>query len=228
MLFKQLKIEASKRMAKEYDPPFRWLVHHVAEVFMEMLPQPFALDGSSKVQITCGPTLDASEAQYERKLGVSSYLCEGFAFEEFYRATPDSRDNITLKLIESSLTDIAARCGATPQIRHTLTQTVDAVRGAGFNLKRRVTKLCRRTPCRKLQVEIYRCLNREAGESWLCEVVDLKGVVVHAVWMSKSPDYLDRRDFFKKSEWSGETFRVQTNLGYLAFELDLQPLLRLL
>src|SRR4051812_43281500 len=109
MHLRQIAIEASRTALIPSEPVFRWTAHHVKEVFLALLPRRFILDGSGKVQITCGPR--GNDIQYQQLLGTTNYYREEFAFQEYYAASPPEREEILLKTIEDALFDITLRAG---------------------------------------------------------------------------------------------------------------------
>src|SRR4051812_30577545 len=105
MHLRTLAVEASDLARLPKEPVFRWLVHHVREAFVTLLPAGFEVDASGKIQITCGPR--GLSPQYEQVLGTSNYFVEDFDFKEFFAASPLERDELILATIETSLISIA-------------------------------------------------------------------------------------------------------------------------
>lgn len=223
MYLKMIAVEASNRITLPAVPVFRWTAHHVKEIVLALLPPKFTLDGSSKIQVTCGPRGD--EPQYRRTFGTAHYFREDFDFQRYYELTPLERDQMLLQVLEESFLDIATSVDVGAEVRDAISTTAKKVRACGFNLVLRSQNLSRCTPCRRLTVHVYRMLNREVGEVWSCKVRDRDGRLVHTELMGESPHYLDLTDFYKLSRWKGSVFEVQSRLGKSVYELDVSPFL---
>ena len=79
MRFKILKIEASQAVKNQFEPPFRWMAHHVKEIYMEMLPD-VVINGSQLIEIDCGPQGD--EEIFDNILGSTNHFVEDFDFKK--------------------------------------------------------------------------------------------------------------------------------------------------
>src|SRR5688572_18932080 len=104
MRLRELRVEAS-RMAVDHRAfapglVFRWTTHHVREMFAALLPSGYVLDGSSVVQVTCGPR--GEDPQYGQCLGSSEYFVEGFDFAAYARAPARDRELVILSTLESA------------------------------------------------------------------------------------------------------------------------------
>jgi len=58
------------------------------------------------------------------------------------------------------------------------------------------------------------------GGAWCAEINCRVTGQGKAVWLTNVPDYLDRRDCFKKSRWEGHRFIITDNLGAEVVLLD--------
>ncbi len=214
-----IAVEASCSAVVPNDPVFRWSVHHVKEVFLALLPPKFVLDGSSKVQITCGPR--GQEAAYFQVLGATNYYQEEFDFDLYYAANAAEREELILTLLEKSFIEIATRVDdRPPSLQDQILKAANEVRSLGFGLKLRSKKLSKSTPSRKLKLDIYRHLDRQVGEAWSVEIAIPNRGLVHREWIGKVPNYLDLTDFYKTSKWDGNSFVIQDRLSKTVYQLD--------
>lgn len=216
MYLSMLAIEASDGAQVPEGLVFRWAAHHVKEVYLALMPKKFVLDGSSKVQITCGPK--GAELQYQQVLGASNYYAE-LDFALFNRVLPTERDEMALGVLEASLIAMG-RCQRdwSDTKESVVNATAAMVRERDFRLCLPVRKLSKTLP-RKCKIDVYRNLSREDGEAWSCEIRD-KEKVIHKEWLGKRPNYLNRTDFYKRSGIVGSLFQIQCRLGIVVFELD--------
>lgn len=213
MRLSDLTIEASD-LAPKHMPgrPLRWRVHHVKEIFMASLPRGLEIDGSGKIQLSCGPR--GAEPSYRQVLGTSNYFVEDFPFELFSRLPQAEADNHVLGIIEGALLDIAARHGASPATSDAIRATARVVRDMNFSAEIRVDRLSKASPNREFQAAVYRKLSPEHGEAWLCRMTNKKSKTdVIEDWMTPRPHYLDLTDYFRTSLWSDGHFVVLSRLG---------------
>ena len=219
MKLTMLAVEASDGAVVPPEIPFRWLAHHVREVLLALLSKGLDVDGSGKIQVTCGPK--GEDVQYQQMLGTSNYFVEDFDFAQFSALTGESRDNYLLDIIQNSLIDMALRSGASPTVERAIKETADVVRAHDFSLKLRIPKLCKSSPSRRAKAEVFRCLNRVDGEAW-CLQVTTKGVAEPSTtWLTERPHYVDMTGYFKKAEWSGERYLLRNRLGKVVHEYTL-------
>lgn len=218
MRLSMLAIEASPLAVLPKMPVFRWLVHHVREAYVFLQPKDFDLDGSGKIQITCGPR--GSDPQYVQVLGTSNYYVDEFGFSEYFSAAPLQRDLLAVSLIEESFVRIADIHKKPDSLKASIRKTGQALRDVDFALKICVPGLSRVLPGRKAKISVFRCLNRLDGEAWCIEVTEGDGLVLHTEWMTKRPNYLNLTDFYKRSEWSDRTLVLKNRLGKVVFEFD--------
>lgn len=223
MYLKMIAVEASKKATLPAGRVFRWDAHHVKELFLAMLPCKLTLDGSSKVQVTCGPR--GEEPQYQQVLGTSNYFREDFDFQRYYQLMPPERDRMLLQALEESFLDITSKVDAGAEARDAISKTARKVRERDFDLKIQSKKLSRPTHCRNLTVNVHRNLNRQVGEVWSCEVTVGDDRVVYRDWIGETPHYLDLTDFYKSSEWEGNVFIIRNRLGKMVYQLNVMPFL---
>ncbi len=191
MRLRDLVIQESRLAATPDGEPFRWTTHHVAEVFLALLPKQFVLDGSVKVQITCGPRGD--EPKCQQMLGSTEYFNEGFDFNFYYDQPPCDRQEVILRLIEDSFIDIMSYCDPLEGTRFQLRDTVAAVREHDFALSIPSHKLSRSAPGRKVRVNVFRNLSHELGEVWSIRVVGATNRSSMKDGLGRRPDHLDMR-----------------------------------
>jgi hypothetical protein len=217
--FRELRVEAScltSNHAVVAGIVFRWTAHHVREIFSALLPRGYVLDGSSVIQVTCGPRGD--NPQYFQCLGSSEYFVEDFDFASYARALPPVRERVVLATVEAALCDIADRVGAE---KTALQNTASAVIECGFCLSTEVPKLRKTMRPSGRSLRVFRCLGTDLGETWLVRVVGRDKAVIAEIVMGKTPDYLNRRDYFKVAELIDGCYVVRDNLGWETFRLDL-------
>ena len=224
MRFRELRIEASPAASDHGVLPsgiaFRWTAHHVREIFSAVLPRDTTLDGSSVIQITCGPRV--AGPLYHRALGSSEYFVEDFDFAHYARASPRDREVLLLQVIETALHDIARLVGAEPTPIEVAAQRV---RDCSFALTQEVARLKRKIPNSPCAIRVFRSLSNELGESWLMRVCPPTGAAIEEVVMGKSPSYLDRREFYRAAEIEGANYIVRDTRGRETFRFDIVHLL---
>lgn len=218
MNLNMIAIETAHGLPKRV-PLFRWTAHHVKEIFLAMLPHKFNLDGSGKVQITCGPRHD--EPQYHQVLGTSNYFKEDFDFVAYYAMKPTQREEAILKLIQECFTDIARRHGQHENEAH-ISPTCEAVRLSQFRLALDVKKLSRRFRSAKIKIWIRRVLSRDEGESWRCDVIHQAKGLLYSEWLGEHPSYLYGAGLYKQSRLDGFDFEIRDALGKVRYQLNLR------
>jgi hypothetical protein len=206
MYLKMVTIEASGKAILPKGFVFRWTAHHVKEIFMELMPSKFYLDGMSKVQITCGPS--GNEPKYRRILGTSEYRVEDFDFRAYHESSARERESRILDVLEKTLCSIAEKHGSDKSV---IIESAEAVRKHSFLLKKKVSKLSKSIVDHR--VNVYRHLSKEDGEAWTLEVVDKKKRIMYEEIIGKKPNYLDMRDVYKKSSIEGGNFVIYNRLG---------------
>lgn len=68
---------------------------------------------------------------------------------------------------------------------------------------------------------MFRRLGSEVGEAWYCEVTRAGQSTAQKLWMSDVPGFIDRRDYFKTAEISGNSYIAKSRLGRVVFETPL-------
>jgi hypothetical protein len=220
MLLKMLEIEASPTAKVPPGLVFRWTAHHVKEIFLALLPPKFTLDGSEKVQLTCGPR--DGEPQYWQVLGTTNFYVEEFDFGHYAQASTEERQEIILSLIEKSLTEIANLSNSNPA---PIAETAEAVRKLQFRLSVESKRLKLSLPDKTKRISFFRNLSPENGECWSVRVSDSKGGVLGERTLGKCPHYLDMRDAFKSATLEGTTCVVKNRFDKVLATADLSGLI---
>lgn len=220
MYLRMITVVASHQAAVPDGLVFHWSAHHVKEIFAALLPRNFSLDGSSKVQVTCGPR--GGEPQYWQALGTSNYYVEHFNFHEYERASPELRENMILGVIEQSLADIASRSG---KDSNPVSATAQAVREHQFRLSIEIKRLAVTLPDRSARISVFRDLCRRKGECWTLRISDRRRNVLGEAPMGKCPHYLDMREAYRTAALEGSMFTVRDRFGKVIAASELSGLL---
>jgi hypothetical protein len=198
--------------------PFRWLAHHVQEIYLSVLPK-VEINGSSKIALMFGHM--GREVAFDNVLGVTSNFIEDFDFKRFYKLSSKEQELTLLAEIEKALLTIANRKGENQIISDIIKTTANEVMRIGFSLELQIKKLSKTSANRKHKVTVHRILNADVGEAWCCNITDKSAPQERKEWMTKVPDYLDRTDFFKKAEIIGNTYTVFNSFGKVVFQAEL-------
>lgn len=216
---REIRIEASRLAPCLSGIPFRWTAHHVREIFTALLPRGYQHDGSSVIQITCGPR--GAEPQYHRVLGSSEYYVEEFNFTAYEQSSPADKEECLLRVLVDALCDIADRLGLSKDVVCT---TAAAVRTCGFRLSLPQPNLKKRVPGTSMYLEVVRCLFREEGESWTLRLATRTGQIIREFAINERPDFLDRRDMYRKARIDSHEYVLINRLGKTCFRLDMTKL----
>ncbi len=219
MKLTMLAVEAADDVSMSNGVPFRWLVHHVREGVVALLPKGLDVDGCSKIQITCVPGRTQSE-QYWQALGASEYVVEDVDFGRLHALPPRARDTCLLAVVEEALVDLAGRNDRGDAVETAIREACEALRHQDFSLVLPIARLSKTSPDRAARARVVRCLNREVGEAWRVEITRKSGAAPDVRWMTERPHYLDMRDVFARSEWSEGRFVVRNRLGKVTYEFE--------
>lgn len=215
---KELRIEASPLAkaplglvfkSKEDDPQrtvFRWSAHHVREIFVALLPKGFILDGSSVIQLDCGPR--GNEAKYQRVPGSSRFFAEDFDFGRYATASPASRQEQVLETIETSLQQIAL---LNDKPDNAIPETGDRVRQAGFRLSLEVKKLKMKLPESGRSIHVFRHLSCENGENWTLREM-MRGAAVREIPVGPPREFIDGRGKYQSAAIEGCDYVLRDRL----------------
>lgn len=185
-------------------------------IFATLLPRGYVLGGVSVIQLNYGSRGD--EPQYivwPRKSIV--YYVEDFDFVAYRRASPAERERILLSSVEAALCDVADRVGVDDAI---LRNTCTAVAECGFSYSVEIPKLRKTLRPSGNTLRVFRCLSSNVGEAWILRVMRRDGTVIAEFAMDKTPNHLDRRDYFKKAEMADDSYVVRDNLAHETFRLN--------
>ncbi len=216
-----LALEASHSAKLPEGFVFRWTAHHVKEIFHACLPPKFVLDGSSKLQITCGPR--AGDPKYVQMTGASNYYVDQFDFSTYIDSSPSERETMILKVLVDSFCDIVSMNNR--DVGEIVTAG-NAVIENNFQLSRECKNLRKRIRGTRLSVRVFRGLSKEFGESWSFQIRRDSSEIIHSGIIGSCPGFLDMRDFYKSATYSDGRFVIRDRLKAVAFSLDLAPYLR--
>lgn len=204
--------------SRENDPQgtvFRWSAHHVREIFVALLPEGFILDGSSVIQLSCGPR--GGETRYQRMLGSSQFHVEDFDFERYAGSSPRERQEHVLNVIEESLGQIAALNGKTDDA---IRETASRVRGAGFRLSLEARKLKRNLLGSGRSIHVFRHLSCENGENWTLREM-MRGAVVREKPVGPPRSFIDGRGKYQRASVESGAYVLRDRLGTEHFRISL-------
>lgn len=194
MKLRSIIIEGNKQDNKaEY--PIRWYAHHIVQLFMYFLTEKIEIDGMTQITIVCGQHIDG----INWKKGV--YHNEAFDCEKFKQLSPKEKDEYFVSLIEETLIRVAQKYERDERTIEIIRATCRRIRENDYRYKIKVAKLSKMSPDKQYKTNVYRCLSYEEGEAWYLEIEDRKKNKVHVEWLTRVPDYLDKREFFKMIVW---------------------------
>lgn len=124
---------------------------------------------AAKLTVTIGP--DANQSDCSRCLSVAEIWINDADFAEFFALDDAGRDRWVLRHLRDSLMDAAARQGVSDDAVY---RAVTQAKSEGLLLAYRIKNLSRVHPCRKLQFNVARSIQR-GGERWSLEVCDRAG-----------------------------------------------------
>ena len=220
MKLRTLTMEDSEMATANTPPnvlPFRWLTHHVSEIYLMLLPK-IEINGSSKISIIFGQI--GQEVAFDNMFGVTSYFIEDFDFKNFYSLSSHEKELVLLAELKKSLLLIANRKKENKFISDLITATADEVIRSGFNLQIPIKKLEKNSADRRFKMIVHRILNANVGEAWRCTIIDKSVSTETEMWMTEVPDYLDRTDYYKRAEVKGNVYMIFDNLGRLTFQTN--------
>lgn len=221
MKFRILTLEVTKTANIPNGLPFRWLTHHVKEIFMALLPD-IEINNSSKVEISFGPR--GEEAIFDGILGVTNCFVENFDFYNFYLLSPKEQDLVILDEIQKALISICLRNSnnqvAVDSIKNTICKIIDI----GVELDININKLTKTTYDKRYRFKIYRILDRTVGEAWRCHATDYNSQKEVDIWMTNVPSYINRNSYFKKAEIINNTYTIYNHLSKITFEINIEEL----
>jgi hypothetical protein len=126
MFLKEIRI-SSDNNARE--PNFLTTVHHIREIFMELIPYGFVLDGSSILQINCFPAKNEPIYSRDSFFGCSVYFFEDFDLNAYYLLSKEDREKKIFQIVSSVMINIMTEIGGDAKL---LREIIQAVEKSGF------------------------------------------------------------------------------------------------
>ncbi|WP_145046558.1 hypothetical protein [Paenibacillus xylanexedens] len=194
--------------------PIRWKSHHVTELFMELLPE-IELDGNKQLTILATRNRRENAKKYNnyKAFNASSYYLEEEQIKTLeLLKNPEDVERFVLGIIEEVLVDIINIVGEDEEKISAIKDTTKKVMESEFSLKKKINTLSKKSKIGKYKADVFRCLNRVFGEVWCVELENGLSGKTRVEWLTSKPDYLDRRDYFKKSKWEENKFIITNKL----------------
>jgi hypothetical protein len=192
--------------------------HHVRCLLLHFLPKGFDLSGSSKLSVIYGPRPDGEELR-GTALGVTWYYIEDFRVADYMALHPETQQEIILKTLCDALTSLSD-----PSLHGIISDAAQAVSSNHYAAEIEITKLSRSTSDRQFRIRIYRCLGRQIGEVWQARVFNSRNMEVLRASLTDETDWLDRRDLFSRSSWSGTRYEIRSRLDQVVYNIDVSNL----
>lgn len=215
MVLKKIILEGDSEYEKTKKLfPIRWKSHHLTELFIESCPH-LELDGNQKLTIfaTRNRMQNANKYNNYKSFHVSSYYLEEEQINTLEILEAVEAEKYILSIIEEVLIDITNKLGDNEEKRDIIRATIKEMIEQDLSLKKKSKTLSKISMGGKYKADVFRCLSRTLGESWCAEVkYDSSGKNM-IKWLTNKPDYLDRRDYFKKSRWEENKFIITNKLG---------------
>lgn len=198
--------------------PFRSVVYHIKELFMNFLP-PISINNSSKIELSFGPQGD--EVLFDSVLGVTNVFIEDFNFEYFYKLSNEEQQDVILKMIVCSLSELSFSKNSDDSVLELIKEAAEKVIQCKYYLKQEVKHLKKISLDKKVSISVFRYLSAELGESWCCEIENKTDQSIEKVLMIEVPSYLDKRDYFKKPVLKNNTYEIYNRLSKSVFIIKL-------
>lgn len=221
MKLKKIILEGDSKYEKANQAfPIRWKSHHVTELFMELFPE-IELDGNRQLTILATKNDENSDKyQNYKAFNASAYYLEEEQINTLKLLSPEDAENFILSIIEEVLVDITNIVGEDEEKRNAIQDTTKQVREMEFSLKKKMKTLSKKSKVGKYKADVFRCLNKTSGEAWCVELENGISGETRVEWLTGKPDYLDRRDYFKKSKWEENKFIITNRLGVEVFSIE--------
>jgi len=216
--FRDLRLEQTREsITPTKEMPFRWMVYHVKELFMEFLPK-IEINDSSVIQIDFG--IRGDEPEFDSVLGSTNIFIENFDFDAFYRLDKRTQEHMILEIIVDSLCEISQRKGKDPDKINIIKEAANKVTESNFNLTKHIKRLSKKCPNKTYSINVYKCINLSCGEAWNCEIENIKSGAVTQKWMTKVPNFIDRQDWFKKITVTDTEYTVFDKFSKIVFQTN--------
>lgn len=223
MLLKKIILEGDSKYEKEHKLfPIRWKSHHVTELFIELCPE-IELDGNRQLTILATRKRRENSKKYNnyKAFHASSYYLEEEQIKTLELLESEEAEKYILNIIEEVLIDITDMFDKTAEKNNIIKDTVKEMVEKDFSLKKKINTLSKKAKGGKYKAEVFRCLNKNSGEAWCVEIQCGSSAQTSRVeWLTNKPDYLDRRDYFKKSRWEENKFIITNKLGVEVVTID--------
>ncbi|MEN1990397.1 hypothetical protein [Paenibacillus hubeiensis] len=222
MKLKTIILQGDSKYEKENQLfPIRWKSHHVTELFMELFPD-IELDGNRQLTILATRDRRENAKKYNnyKAFNASAYYLEEAQIKTLETLNPEDAESFILGIIEEVLVDITNIIGEDEQKRTVIKDTIKQVREMEFSLKKKMKTLSKKSKVGKYKADVFRCLNKVSGEVWCVEIENGISGQTRVEWLTSKPNYLDRRDYFKKSKWEENKFIITNRLGVEVFSIE--------
>jgi hypothetical protein len=201
--------------------PFRYIAHHVKEIYLYLFPKDISINNSSKIALEFGHKVN--EPIFDNILGVTNYFIEIFDFNTFYKISQNKQENVILENIKYSFIEISKIKGEDDNIINGIKATTNKVIENKFNLEINIRKLSKISLDKKYKIEIFRILNREVGEGWKYKIINrIDKEIIEENWIMQIPNYLDKTEYYKKSEIVNKEYLIYNNLGKITYRKKLE------
>lgn len=161
--------------------PFRWMAHHVAEIYIYLLPK-ININESSKITLEFGASTP-NDVFFDAMLGCTNVFIEDFDFVEFYKSDTIKRDTMLVNEITKNLIRIYKRRNNREEDIQVILSTAEKVVATEFNLDIPIKRLQKKGKDKK--IEVHRILNSKVGEAWKCIVIETESPFnIREVWMT--------------------------------------------
>jgi len=212
---KKIILEGDSKYEKEKQIfPIRWKSHHVTELFMELFPE-IELDGNKQLTILATRNRRENAKKYNnyKAFNASSYYLEEEQIKTLELLNSEDAERFVLDIIQEVLVDITNILGENEEKNSSIKATTKQVIEMEFSLKRKIKTLSKKSKRGKYKADVFRCLNKTSGEAWCVELENGISGQTRVEWLTSKSDYLDRRDYFKKSKWEENKFIITNKLG---------------
>ncbi|MBE5990890.1 MAG: hypothetical protein E7247_00675 [Paenibacillaceae bacterium] len=215
MLLKKIILEGDPKYEKENKLfPIRWKSHHITELFIELCPE-LELDGNGQLTILATRNRRQNAKKYNnyKAFHASSYYLDKEQIKTLELLESEDAEKYILNIIEEVLIDITNMSGKNEEKSNTIKATIKKMIDQDLSLRKKIKTLSKTSKGGKYKAEVFRCLNRTVGEAWCVQIKCGNSDQTKIQWLANIPDYLDRRDYFKKSRWEENKFIITNKLG---------------
>lgn len=226
MVLKKIILEGDSKYEKENKLfPIRWKSHHITELFIELCSD-LELDGNGQLTILATRNRRQNAKKYNnyKAFHTSSYYLEEEQIKTLELLEAEEAEKYILNIIEEVLIDITNMFGKNEEKSNTIKVTIKKMIEQNLSLKKKIKTLSKNAKGGKYKAEVFRCLNQKVGEAWCVEIKYGSSDQTKIKWLGNKPDYLDRRDFLKKSKWEETKFIITNKLGVEVVLIDVDSM----